>query len=68
MAKDPVARFRTRLVARNVLTEQRADEIVAKVRQAVEDAAAFAKVQPAPNAEDGLRNVFARGMVPLHAN
>jgi TPP-dependent pyruvate/acetoin dehydrogenase alpha subunit len=68
MAKDPVARFRSRLVAQNVLTEQRADEIVAKVRQAVEDAVAFAKAQSVPNAEDGLRNVFAQGMVPLHTS
>jgi len=30
MAKDPVARFRSRLVAQNVLSEQRADEIVAQ--------------------------------------
>jgi pyruvate dehydrogenase E1 component alpha subunit len=68
MAKDPVARFRSRLVAQNVLSEQRADEIVAKVRQAVEDAVAFAKAQPVPNAEDGLRNVFAQGLVPLHTS
>ncbi len=68
MSKDPVARFRSRLVAQNVLTEQRADEIVAKVRQAVEDAVAFARAQPVPKAEDGLRNVFAQGMVPLHTS
>ena len=41
MAKDPIARFRTLLVSEKVLTEQQADEIVADVRNAVEDAAGF---------------------------
>jgi len=68
MAKDPIPRFRRFLVAEKVLTEQRADEIVAEVRQAVEDAAAFAKAQPPPKPEDGLRNVFAQGAVPLHTS
>jgi len=68
MAKDPIPRFRALLVAQKVLTDQRADAIVAQVRQAVEDAAAFAKSQPVPNPEDGLRNVFAQGTVPLHTS
>jgi len=68
MAKDPVARFRRLLVAQQVLTEQRAEELVAQVRQAVDDAAAFAKAQPVPQPEDGLRNVFAQGVVRLHTS
>jgi pyruvate dehydrogenase E1 component alpha subunit len=68
MAKDPLPRFRRFLVDEKVLTEQRADEIAAEVRQAVEDAAAFAKAQPLPAPEDGLRNVFAQGAVPLHTS
>ena len=68
MAKDPIPRFRRFLVAEKVLTEQRADEIVAEVRQAVEDAAAFAKAQPLTKPEDGLQNVFAEGAVPLHTS
>jgi len=68
MAKDPIARFRKFLVAENVLTEERADEIVAEVKQKVEDAAAFAEAQPVPKPEDGLRNVFAEGAVPLHTS
>jgi pyruvate dehydrogenase E1 component alpha subunit len=68
MAKDPIPRFRRFLVAEKVLTEQRADEIAAEVRQAVEDAADFAKAQPVPKPEDGLQNVFAQGAVPVHTS
>jgi len=66
MAKDPIPRFRRFLVNEKVLTEERADQIVAEVKQAVEDAAAFAQQQPLPKGEDGLLNVFAKGAVPLH--
>jgi len=65
MAKDPIRRFRAFLLNEGILTEQEADEIVAEVRQAVEDAAEFAESQPVPKGEDGLLNVFARGAVPL---
>jgi pyruvate dehydrogenase E1 component alpha subunit len=66
LAKDPIRRFRAFLIAEKVTTEERADSIVAEVREAVEDAAAFAAAQPVPKPEDGLRNVFAEGAVPLH--
>jgi len=68
MAKDPIARFRRFLLSEDVLTAQRADEIVAEVREAVEEAARFAEAQPVPKPEDGLRNVFAEGAVPLHTS
>jgi pyruvate dehydrogenase E1 component alpha subunit len=66
MAKDPIPRFRRFLVNEKVLTEERADEIVAEVGQAVEKAAAFAEAQPVPKPQDGLLNVFAEGAVALH--
>lgn len=66
MGKDPIVRFRKFLVSEKVLTEERAEEIIAEVRQAVEDAAKFAEAQPVPKPEDGLLNVFAEGSVPLH--
>jgi TPP-dependent pyruvate/acetoin dehydrogenase alpha subunit len=66
MAKDPIVRFRKFLVSEKVLTEERAEEIVAEVQEAVEEAAKFAEAQPVPKPEDGLRNVFAEGTVPLH--
>jgi TPP-dependent pyruvate/acetoin dehydrogenase alpha subunit len=66
MARDPIPRFRRFLVNEKVLTEERADQIEAEVRQAVEEAVKFADAQPVPKAEDGLLNVFAEGSVPLH--
>lgn len=68
MAKDPIRRFREFLLSEKVLTAERADQIVAEVRQAVEDAAKFAEAQPVPKPEDGLLNVFAQGAVPLHTS
>jgi pyruvate dehydrogenase E1 component alpha subunit len=68
MAKDPIARFRKFLVSEKVLTDEQADEIVAEVKQAVEDAVKFAEAQPVPKPEDGLSNVFAQGAVPLHTS
>jgi len=68
MAKDPIARLRKTLVSDKILTEDQAGQIVKEVREAVEQAAAFAKEQPVPKPEDGLLNVFAEGAVPLHTS
>ena len=68
MAKDPIPRFRGTLVSDQILTEDRADEIVKQVRETVEEAARFAEQQPVPKPEDGLLNVFAEGAVPLHTS
>ena len=66
MAKDPIRRFRRFLVDENVLTEERAVEILAEVQKAVDHAAAYAEAEPVPKPESGLLNVFAEGAVPLH--
>ena len=66
MAKDPIPRFKELLIDEKVITRERAEEILKEVREAVEDAVRFAEAQPVPNPEDGLRNVFAEGSVPLH--
>jgi pyruvate dehydrogenase E1 component alpha subunit len=66
MAKDPIPRFRRLLVAEKILNDQKAEAIVEEVSQAVEEAAAFARAQPVPKPEEGLRHVFAQGTVPLH--
>ena len=68
MAKDPIARFRKFLLRENALTDQQADQIVAEVSQAVEDAVQFSEAQPVPNPADGLLHVFAKGAVPLHTS
>ena len=66
MASDPIPRFRRFLVNQKVITEQKAEEILEEVKQAVDEAAEFAEAQPAPKPEDGLLNVFAEGAVCLH--
>jgi pyruvate dehydrogenase E1 component alpha subunit len=66
MAKDPIGRFRQFLVREKVMTAEQAEAVVTDVQKAVDEAAAFAEAQPVPNPEDGLRNVFAQGAVPLH--
>ena len=68
MAKDPIRRFREFLLSEKVIGAERADEIVAEVKQAIEAAARFAEAQPVPKPEDGLLNVFAKGAVPLHTS
>jgi len=66
MANDPIPRFRRFLINEKVITEQKADEILEEVKQAVEEAVRFAEAQPIPKPEDGLLNVFAEGAVSLH--
>ncbi|MCR4413275.1 MAG: thiamine pyrophosphate-dependent dehydrogenase E1 component subunit alpha [Thermoguttaceae bacterium] len=65
MAKDPIRRFRHFLISDRVLSVEQADKIEADVAKAVDEAAAFAEAQPVPKPEDGLKNVFAQGAVPL---
>ncbi|MBM3334069.1 thiamine pyrophosphate-dependent dehydrogenase E1 component subunit alpha, partial [Candidatus Sumerlaeota bacterium] len=60
--------FREFLISENVLTAERANQILSEVREAVEAAAKWAQEQPVPKAEDGLRNVFAEGEVPLRTS
>ncbi len=68
MAKDPIRRVREFLLSEKVIGAERADEIVAEVKQAIDAAARFAEAQPVPKPEDGLLNVFAKGAVPLHTS
>jgi pyruvate dehydrogenase E1 component alpha subunit len=58
-AKDPVARFRLRLLKDNVLTEASAKRIESDAHAEVEDAVQFALASPAPAPEDALKYVYA---------
>jgi TPP-dependent pyruvate/acetoin dehydrogenase alpha subunit len=58
-AKDPVARFRTRLLKDRVLTEAWAKRIESGARAEVEDAVQFALASPLPAPEEALQYVFA---------
>ena len=58
-AKDPVARFRLRLLKDGVLTEASAKRIESGARAEVEDAVRFALASPAPAPEEALKYVYA---------
>jgi len=58
-AKDPVARFRTRLLKDRVLTEASAKRIESAARAEVQDAVQFALASPLPAAEEALQYVYA---------
>src|SRR5215469_15105374 len=57
--KDPVARFRARLVKNRVLTEASVRRIEYAARAEVQDAVKFALASPAPAPEEALKYVFA---------
>ena len=58
-AKDPVARFRARLLKDRVLTEASAKRIDSNARAEIQDAVEFALASPLPAPEEALQNVYA---------
>jgi TPP-dependent pyruvate/acetoin dehydrogenase alpha subunit len=58
-SKDPVARFRARLVKERVLTDASAKRIESAARAEVEDAVQFALASPIPEPQEALKYVFA---------
>src|SRR5215471_1054321 len=58
-AKDPVKRFRARLLKNRVLTEASAKGIDAAARAEVQDAVEFALASPLPAPEEALNYVYA---------
>lgn len=56
--RDPVTRFRARLLEMNTITEEDAEKIEREVVVAVEEAAKFALGSPYPAPEEALENVF----------
>ena len=58
-AKDPVARFRTRLLKDGLLTEASAKRVESSARAEVADAVQFALASPLPAPEEALKHVFA---------
>jgi len=58
-AKDPLKRFRARLLKNRVLTEASAKEIEAAARAEVDHAVAFALASPLPAPEEALEHVYA---------
>ena len=58
-AKDPVARFRTRLLKDKALTSAEAARIYAAARSEVDDAVEFALASPLPAPEEAVNFVYA---------
>lgn len=58
-AKDPIKRFRTRLIDSRILTEDKATEIENTAIQTIEEAEKFAFDAPEPKAESVLDDLYA---------
>lgn len=59
LTKDPIRRFKTRLLKENVLTEQKAKEIQDEIAADIEKAVEFAEKSPYPEPEEALEDVYA---------
>lgn len=57
-ARDPIARFRERVLQRNLVTEAELDAIDARVEQAIEEAVHFAEASPYPSEDQVLTDVY----------
>ncbi|MBS1251771.1 MAG: Acetoin:2,6-dichlorophenolindophenol oxidoreductase subunit alpha [Anaerolineales bacterium] len=56
--KDPVAQYENALIEREVLTEERRQEIESRVRDTLEEAQAFAEESPMPDPADLEKGVY----------
>jgi pyruvate dehydrogenase E1 component alpha subunit len=59
MKKDPIPRFRKKLIEMRVLTEKQADEIAQEINEEIEKAVKFAEESPFPDPEETLEDVYA---------
>jgi pyruvate dehydrogenase E1 component alpha subunit len=58
LKKDPITRFKARLLEMKTLTEEEADKIEQEVVVAVEDAVKFALESPYPRPEEAIEHVY----------
>ena len=59
LKKDPISRFRKRLIEEGTLTEQEAERLSQETKKAVEVAVKFAMESPFPKPEEALEDVYA---------
>jgi pyruvate dehydrogenase E1 component alpha subunit len=59
LKKDPIQRFRAKLLEMGLLTEQKAGKLEREAVSAVEEAVKFAMESPYPAPEEALENVYA---------
>ena len=60
MKKDPILRFRKKLIEEGILTEEEADQIDERITKAAKAAARFALESPYPEPEEALEDVFVK--------
>jgi len=58
MRKDPITRFRAKIIEMNVLTEKEAADIERRVVEEVEEAVRFAREGPLPPPETALEDIY----------
>jgi pyruvate dehydrogenase E1 component alpha subunit len=58
-SRDPIPTFTTYLQSRSVLTEDKLNEIEARVATTIDDAVEFAMNAPEPKAEDAVTDLYA---------
>jgi len=59
LAKDPIKRFKEKLLQANILTEAKTQQIEKEVSTEIEKAVNFAKESPYPTPEEALEDVYA---------
>lgn len=59
LKKDPIPKFRNKLIELNVLTEGEAEKIEKEVLTEIDEAVRFAEDSPPPTPEEALQDVFA---------
>ncbi len=59
MKRDPIPRFRKRLIEMKVLTDKEADKIHQEVQEGMDEAVKFALESPFPDPEEVLTDVYA---------
>jgi pyruvate dehydrogenase E1 component alpha subunit len=59
LAKDPIKRFREKLLQTNILTEAEIQQVEMEVSVEIEEAVKFAMESPYPNPEEALEDVYA---------
>ncbi len=59
LAKDPIRRFREKLLGLGFLTEAEAQQIEREIAAEIEEAVRFAMESPYPTPEEGLEDVYA---------
>ena len=58
-SRDPIPTFTTYLKGLKTLTDDKAAEIEARIKQAIDDAVDFAQGAPDPNPEDAVTDLYA---------